>query len=89
MLADLAPDAAPGSLRAAVAAVPAERGRRGPVRGGRCSPLPRLAAAVVLVGRGSIGLVGRAAAGPARDRSPGFGRRADGGAESLACDGDA
>ena len=40
VLADLAPNAAPGSLRSAVAAVPARAGRRGRSARLRSSPLP-------------------------------------------------
>ena len=72
VLADLAPDAAPGSLRSAVASVPARAGRRGPVRARALLAAAGLAAAVVLV-VASIGLV----AGP-RPVLPGTGRPASG-----------
>ena len=70
VLADLAPNAAPGSLRSAVASVPARTGRRSPVRA--LLAAAALAAAVILV-VGSIGLVG----GP-RPVLPGTGRPASG-----------
>ena len=57
VLAELAPDAAPGSLRSAVASVPGRAVRRGPVRARALLAVAGLAAALVLVVT-SIGLVG-------------------------------
>ena len=65
VLVDLAPDAAPGSLRAAVAAVPARRASRSSSRGRAMLAAIGLAAAVVIAVVG-IGLVGgRLPVGPA------------------------
>ena len=59
VLADLAPDAAPASLRAAVAAVPGRQERRAPGRGRALVAVLGVAAAVVVAVAG-IGLADRA-----------------------------
>ena len=65
VLADLAPDAAPGSLRAAMAAVPARRARRGQSRERALLAVMGMAAALVVLVTGLAIVVGQRSGGPA------------------------
>ncbi len=86
VLADLAPDAAPASLRAAVAAVPGRRERQAPGRGRALLAVLGLAAAVVVAVAGIGLLTGPRSILPAGDFPP---ARADGSPQPIARHGDA